>query len=159
MEGETWVEILYYYSFFYFLFCVLLFYIFFFFSSRRRHTRWNCDWSSDVCSSDLAKDPKRIPLCHFAPTSFRRTSVSYASCRRRWPPTRRCRTTSSLISRLPVLRTWWSLTKPVTSAGIVSSRTSRARQPSMPIATRTATTLYLLDKALGGSRHPDDSSR
>src|SRR6266568_1656 len=28
-------------------------YFFFFFSSRRRHTRWNCDWSSDVCSSDL----------------------------------------------------------------------------------------------------------
>src|SRR6267143_2714942 len=27
-----------------------------FFSSRRRHTRWNCDWSSDVCSSDLALD-------------------------------------------------------------------------------------------------------
>src|SRR5579862_10064699 len=26
---------------------------FFFFSSRRRHTSWNCDWSSDVCSSDL----------------------------------------------------------------------------------------------------------
>src|SRR6266481_7694428 len=26
----------------------------FFFSSRRRHTRWNCDWSSDVCSSDLS---------------------------------------------------------------------------------------------------------
>src|SRR5689334_19167742 len=25
----------------------------FFFSSRRRHTRWNCDWSSDVWSSDL----------------------------------------------------------------------------------------------------------
>src|SRR5689334_21872390 len=25
----------------------------FFFSSRRRHTRWNCHWSSDVCSSDL----------------------------------------------------------------------------------------------------------
>src|SRR3989475_13269404 len=27
---------------------------FFFFSSRRRHTRFDCDWSSDVCSSDLA---------------------------------------------------------------------------------------------------------
>src|SRR5260370_27641689 len=26
---------------------------FFFFSSRRRHTRFKCDWSSDVCSSDL----------------------------------------------------------------------------------------------------------
>src|SRR5256886_12142458 len=25
---------------------------FFFFSSRRRHTRFDCDWSSDVCSSD-----------------------------------------------------------------------------------------------------------
>src|SRR6267143_1334466 len=34
-------------------FCVN--FIFFFFSSRRRHTRWNCDWSSDVCSSDLAR--------------------------------------------------------------------------------------------------------
>src|SRR5579862_546749 len=32
---------------------VLLFTMFFFFSSRRLHTRWNCDWSSDVCSSDL----------------------------------------------------------------------------------------------------------
>src|SRR2546427_9378429 len=25
----------------------------FFFSSRSRHTRFDCDWSSDVCSSDL----------------------------------------------------------------------------------------------------------
>src|SRR2546430_11564596 len=25
----------------------------FVFSSRRRHTRFDCDWSSDVCSSDL----------------------------------------------------------------------------------------------------------
>src|SRR3989475_12609217 len=29
------------------------FLFFFFFSSRRRHTRFDCDWSSDVCSSDL----------------------------------------------------------------------------------------------------------
>src|SRR2546430_423292 len=27
---------------------------FIFFSSRRRHTRFDCDWSSDVCSSDLS---------------------------------------------------------------------------------------------------------
>src|SRR5438270_7651449 len=32
--------------------CNVLF-VFFFFSSRRRHTRFDCDWSSDVCSSDL----------------------------------------------------------------------------------------------------------
>src|SRR5205085_1125490 len=29
----------------------------FFFSSRRRHTRFDCDWSSDVCSSDLLTEP------------------------------------------------------------------------------------------------------
>src|SRR5438034_4061590 len=29
--------------------------VFFFFSSRRRHTRSLCDWSSDVCSSDLVE--------------------------------------------------------------------------------------------------------
>src|SRR5260221_13617072 len=33
--------------------CCVLF--FFFFSSRRRHTRSLCDWSSDVCSSDLGR--------------------------------------------------------------------------------------------------------
>src|SRR5438270_4125381 len=36
------------------------FLLFFFFSSRRRHTRFDCDWSSDVCSSDLGDD--RRPL-------------------------------------------------------------------------------------------------
>src|SRR5688500_20244516 len=34
--------------------------LFFFFSSRRRHTRLQGDWSSDVCSSDLAgRTPSR----------------------------------------------------------------------------------------------------
>src|SRR5438034_10047676 len=32
---------------------IILYFFFFFFSSRRRHTRSLCDWSSDVCSSDL----------------------------------------------------------------------------------------------------------
>src|SRR3989338_10652043 len=41
------------------LFTQWLFLCCFFFSSRRRHTRWNCDWSSDVCSSDLYD---QIPL-------------------------------------------------------------------------------------------------
>src|SRR5205085_991881 len=31
----------------------------FFFSSRRRHTRFACDWSSDVCSSDLGRVTKK----------------------------------------------------------------------------------------------------
>src|SRR2546430_8406351 len=33
-------------------------FFFFFFSSRRRHTRFDCDWSSDVCSSDLWEKEK-----------------------------------------------------------------------------------------------------
>src|SRR5207302_5879163 len=37
----------------YFITCRYIIY-FFFFSSRRRHTIFSRDWSSDVCSSDLA---------------------------------------------------------------------------------------------------------
>src|SRR2546427_7096392 len=36
---------------------------FFFFSSRRRHTRFDCDWSSDVCSSDLNVSGTFYYLC------------------------------------------------------------------------------------------------
>src|SRR5437588_7051771 len=35
----------------------------FFFSSRRRHTRSLCDWSSDVCSSDLHSCEPRSHSC------------------------------------------------------------------------------------------------
>src|SRR5690554_7638976 len=46
-----------YYFIFYFIF-----FFFFFFSSRRRHTRCGRDWSSDVCSSDLALNQKIAQL-------------------------------------------------------------------------------------------------
>src|SRR5260370_3645355 len=39
---------------------LLLVMLHFFFSSRRRHTIFKCDWSSDVCSSDLSG----VPLQH-----------------------------------------------------------------------------------------------
>src|SRR5438034_8137450 len=35
------------------MYVLSILFFFFFFSSRRRHTRSLCDWSSDVCSSDL----------------------------------------------------------------------------------------------------------
>src|SRR5438132_7222083 len=41
--------------FLFFFMSLLVFFFFFFFSSRRRHTRSLCDWSSDVCSSDLGE--------------------------------------------------------------------------------------------------------
>src|SRR2546430_11283764 len=57
----------------------------FFFSSRRRHTRFDCDWSSDVCSSDLARpmlnSARRYctsPL-HFRARRFCRRCASDAS--------------------------------------------------------------------------------
>src|SRR5256886_7757342 len=49
-----------------------LFYTFFFFSSRRRHTRFDCDWSSDVCSSDLPDG--RLPWLY---PDFKRRSISF----------------------------------------------------------------------------------
>src|SRR5688572_31765956 len=50
-----------------------MFFFFFFFSSRRRHTRFDCDWSSDVCSSDLLLRvrtglPKPAPSFPWPPT-------------------------------------------------------------------------------------------
>src|SRR3989475_11488994 len=44
--------------------CVVFYIFFFFFSSRRRHTRFDCDWSSDVCSSDLC-----LPRSRLAPSA------------------------------------------------------------------------------------------
>src|SRR5437588_2475071 len=41
-------------------FFLLLF--FFFLSSRRRHTRSLCDWSSDVCSSDLGPLERKLAI-------------------------------------------------------------------------------------------------
>src|SRR2546422_3055411 len=46
-------------SIFHLVSCFVLFF-FFFFSSRRRHTRCSRDWSSDVCSSDLASADKSV---------------------------------------------------------------------------------------------------
>src|SRR5471030_1522736 len=40
--------------------------LFFFFSSRRRHTRCLSDWSSDVCSSDLANGAIAVDTWHLA---------------------------------------------------------------------------------------------
>src|SRR2546430_13681192 len=69
----------------------------FFFSSRRRHTRFDCDWSSDVCSSDLVAPVDRLapPLVVDAPdlahgldgAAFRSEERRVGKeCRSRWSP-------------------------------------------------------------------------
>src|SRR5438270_13674987 len=75
----------------------------FFFSSRRRHTRFDCDWSSDVCSSDLGVlkfnrvqvVPEKLIQCEdaflYLLQYFRRRLRSEErrvgkECRSRWSP-------------------------------------------------------------------------
>src|SRR5476649_3105480 len=70
--------------------------VFFFFSSRRRQTRSLCDWSSDVCSSDLIVTPGSVPSPTFSAfaASTMRSRASRRSeerrvgneCRSRWSP-------------------------------------------------------------------------
>src|SRR5256886_10662790 len=62
-------------------------YLVFFFSSRRRHTRFDCDWSSDVCSSDLlaedgwnSRDPEKVALA-YTPDSRWRNRAEFANGR------------------------------------------------------------------------------
>src|SRR2546430_13775368 len=68
--------------------------LFFFFSSRRRHTRFDCDWSSDVCSSDLGVQTSRPSRTSAQPRSTQRVveagggwcrvlKIGRASCRER----------------------------------------------------------------------------
>src|SRR5580692_11856716 len=69
----------------------------FFFSSRRRHTRFDCDWSSDVCSSDLGEDLEDlVEIAHFERVHDHRAKAAEPDrseerrvgkeCRSRWSP-------------------------------------------------------------------------
>src|SRR5689334_4602721 len=53
------------------------FMFFFFFSSRRRHTRWNCDWSSDVCSTSIKQlKGKKVAVSRFGSGSHFQTNLA-----------------------------------------------------------------------------------
>src|SRR6267143_1086645 len=117
--------------------------IFFFFSSRRRHTRWNCDWSSDVCSSDLHRGP--------SPTFDRTNSTAdpelvYARLASR---TDREGSRARVITRLraassPTLEK--DTMADVTSPGITRDRPSRI----VAFTIEGATTVTIRDAACGG---------
>src|SRR5436190_11437671 len=51
---------------------------FFFFSSRRRHTRSLCDWSSDVCSSDLSMTPAQLVQSVLLGGGLTATNITYS---------------------------------------------------------------------------------
>src|SRR5689334_23610023 len=56
----------------------------FFFSSGRRHTRWSCDWSSDVCSSDLELLPTPRQLRRAASFGRRLRAVFHVELDNEW---------------------------------------------------------------------------
>src|SRR5688500_20384266 len=67
----------------------------FFFSSRRRHTRLQGDWSSDVCSSDLAS-PRVAPIAGQSPKTMLVVMASAAAK----PSTRRSSCAGATPARL-----------------------------------------------------------
>src|SRR2546430_9197461 len=70
----------------------------FFFSSRRRHTRFDCDWSSDVCSSDLSAYIRALCSAVLLPPS--RGSTSDLSHGRSEEHTSELQSQSNLVCRL-----------------------------------------------------------
>src|SRR2546430_9468470 len=86
------------------------------FSSRRRHTRFDCDWSSDVCSSDLSggSDYGRLarqsglillglsPISSFAPArAFSLFPIRFPRCSKRSEEhTSELQSQSNLVCRL-----------------------------------------------------------
>src|SRR5207248_8670062 len=78
---------------FVYVFCisVFCFFFFFFFSSRRRHTRSYGDWSSDVCSSDLAMpitiSCTPVPPARWMSSSMHGITLSPPSREKRFCPT------------------------------------------------------------------------
>src|SRR5688572_13122048 len=58
----------------------LFFCFFFFFSSRRRHTRFDCDWSSDVCSSDLQSVRRLGIITPYMPVGDRQVRRFFTDC-------------------------------------------------------------------------------
>src|SRR5690242_20857481 len=85
-----------FYSMFFFISLAYFYLSFFFFSSRRRHTRLTCDWSSDVCSSDLCMHVCRGPK-HPSPL---RPQGHLNSCSRRPFPTFRRTDAAGILPRL-----------------------------------------------------------
>src|SRR5690242_20903564 len=87
---------------FFVLFLDFVFSFFFFFSSRRRHTRLTCDWSSDVCSSDLGS-----ATCISKTLPVRRGSRLEAAKSTLWVsfgPSRKCATQEPYRSK-PITKT------------------------------------------------------
>src|SRR5260370_33124085 len=121
---------------------VLLSSCFFFFSSRRRHTRFKCDWSSDVCSSDLTSRTARIeygitPFGHIA-----RPLLALMAC----PPNQNSERVETSSSVYKVQQASRSDTSPLAHAPPVASRPH-------PACARSRARCVFRRLAVGSPRH------
>src|SRR5712692_7904806 len=73
------------------------YFVFFFFSSRTRHTRWNCDWSSDVCSSDLVASVTCLKLRPTLLSTSVSTTHTATARERRYPHSTKSKIFSSAM--------------------------------------------------------------
>src|SRR6266446_3671579 len=93
---------------------------FFFFSSRRRHTRLQGDWSSDVCSSDLARGPRgRVEVSRSAGGALETRLERAGHSQGRWAQRPPCAASSGrgggveTVVPAPVTRCWpWPVLTP-----------------------------------------------
>src|SRR3990167_2601091 len=127
-----------------------------FFSSRRRHTRFDCDWSSDVCSSDLGSRTwwPRCARSSRASTDGRRGSAARPSWSRRSSavagiPAGSRRSSSALSSsRSAATRRAVTSRRSPRSRASSSTRSSRSESchnpaPSAPFPSRKGSNLHL----------------
>src|SRR5258707_8406089 len=82
----------------------------FFFSSRRRHTRYWRDWSSDVCSSDLARSLGTTATPVEARATHRQPKRHYKT---------RIRMPSKLDPHLATIESWLATEPQITALAIV----------------------------------------
>src|SRR3989475_6829023 len=104
---------------------IVFFFFFFFFSSRRRHTRFDCDWSSDVCSSDLA--PSRAAI--------RRALGGRSMSHQTVPPAAPARASNAYESRVevrPIERRAAATTIPKTAPAVRIGTTPRKEKGCGP---------------------------
>src|SRR5690348_17733909 len=92
------IFLFFFYSYFYLCF------FFFFFSSRRRHTRWTGDWSSDVCSSDLAGAHERRTGSNQPMVRLDGLRTAAAACATSSVVTARIRSGAAMMTSTPAIR-------------------------------------------------------
>src|SRR6267143_1587764 len=128
-------------------------FLFFFFSSRRRHTRWNCDWSSDVCSSDLST------LSHATP-ALRATSAAFARIRRP-----RCvRACTRSVTLAPAIKLLWTSTTCTSCSlafcALAKAMASRRPRPEVGLpSTGTRMRLYAIASLSSKKESPGHGPR